>query len=53
MGNFTSYPAPAFDTYYRLFKGRMVLQGGACDFHPDELIQILQSLRVLNGKPVE
>ena len=53
MGNFTSYLAPAFDTSYGLFKGRMVLQGGACGLHPDELIQVLQSLRVLNGKAVK
>ena len=53
IGNFTYYPAPIFDSKYVFNNGRVYLYGEAYGPHPDELIQILQSLRVLNGKEVE
>lgn len=53
IGNFTSYPAPILESGYVFQNGRVCLYGGAYGPHPDELIQILQSLRVLNGKEVE
>jgi hypothetical protein len=53
MGNFTSYPAPILESGYVFKNGRACLHGRAYGLHPDELIQILQSLRVLNSKEVE
>lgn len=53
IGNFTSYPAPILESGYVFSNGRVCLYGGAYGLHPDELIQTLQSLRVLNGKEVE
>ena len=53
MGNLTSYPAPILDPGYMFVNGRACLIGKAYGLHPDELIQVLQSLRVLNGKAVQ
>ena len=52
MGSVTSYPAPILDPGYVFKNGRACLTGKAYGLHPDELIQVLQSLRVLNGKAV-
>ena len=53
IGNFLYYPAPTFHSMYMFNNGHMYLQGQARGPHLDELIQILQNLRVLNGKAVE
>ena len=53
IGNFLFYPAPIFHSIYVLSNGHRSLHGQACGPHPEELIQILQSLRVLNGKAVQ
>jgi hypothetical protein len=53
VGNFFYFPAPIFHSIYVFNNGHLCLQGQARGPHPDELIQILQSLRVLNGKAVE
>jgi hypothetical protein len=53
MGNFLYFPAPIFHSIYMFTKGHLCLQGQARGPHPDELIQILESLHVLNGKAVE
>jgi len=50
VGNFLYYPAPIFHSMYMFNNGRVYLYGGAYGPHPDELIQILQSLRVLNNQ---
>jgi hypothetical protein len=53
MGNITSYPAPILDPGYVFVNGQACLTGKAYGLHPDELIQVLQSLPVLNSKAVE
>jgi hypothetical protein len=53
MGNITSYPAPILDSGYVFNNERVCCWGRAYGLHPDELIQVLQSLRMLNGKAVE
>ena len=47
VGNFLYFPAPIFHSMYVFNNGCLYLQGQARGPHPDELIQILQSLRVL------
>ena len=53
VGNFLYFPAPIFHSIYVLNHGHLCLQGQARGPHPEELIQILESLHVLNGKAVE
>ena len=53
VGNFLYFPAPIFHSIYVFNHGHLCLQGQARGPHPDELIQILESLHVLNGKAVE
>ena len=53
MGNVLSYPAPFFYSMYWFYHGDFRLNGQARGPHPDELIQMLQSLHVLNGKAAE
>jgi len=49
-GIITYRPAPLCHSVFELSSGRMCLDGQALGPHPDDLIQILEALRVLNDK---